>query len=255
MRSCRSPNAGEVARRTRQHAAVARGTQRSGTRRSRRDGQNGGVMPNRSSATRSRWIGGSVVGVVGVVALAVVAVRPGRVGGRPPEHAGAVDHTEVPSWGTVLTGDRGTWTGTGITYTLCLAALRHQWGQLHADRRCDRPQVHADDCRPRGDDPIRGHGLGQLGRGHRHIQSDGRDNDRQRHARQQLAPDGHRRRHGWHDAGVDDRLVGRRPADHLLLPVAAMRPERQLVRAALRRDPAARTGSHRSRSASPCVSR
>ena len=50
-------------------------------------------------------------------------VRPGRVGGRPP-------NTQPPSiigspiTGTVLTGDRGTWTGTGITY-------RYAW------QRCD----------------------------------------------------------------------------------------------------------------------
>ena len=131
-------------------------------RRSRRDGQNGGVMPNRSSATRSRWIGGSVVGVV---ALAVLRrVRPGRVGGRPPEHAGAVDHRKSHR-GNRADGRPRDVDGYGHHVPLCLAALRHEWGQLHADRRCDRHQVHAHDCRPRGDDPIRGHGLGQLGRG------------------------------------------------------------------------------------------
>src|SRR4051812_4808851 len=70
-------------------------------------------MPNRSSATRSRWIGGSVAGVVVLAVLAgsvLAASAAGPPNTQPPSIIGS------PITGTVLTGDRGTWTGTGITY-------------------------------------------------------------------------------------------------------------------------------------------
>ncbi len=73
-------------------------------------------MPNRSSATRSRWIGGSVVGVVGVVALAVVAGSVLAASAAGPPNTQAPSIIGSPIVGTVLTGERGTWTGTGITY-------------------------------------------------------------------------------------------------------------------------------------------
>jgi|tagenome__1003787_1003787.scaffolds.fasta_scaffold20935129_2 hypothetical protein len=76
-------------------------------------------MPNRSSATRSRWIGGSVVGVVGVAGVIALAVLAGSVlaaSAAGPPNTQAPSIIGSPITGTVLTGDRGTWTGTGITY-------------------------------------------------------------------------------------------------------------------------------------------
>ena len=78
---------------------------------------------------------------------------------------------------------------------------------------------------------------------------DCRDHDRHGRAGEQLPAGDIGQRHGRHHADDDHRLVGRRPADHVLLPVAAMRQERQLLRFDLRRNEELRTSSPRNRSA------
>lgn len=70
-------------------------------------------MPNRSSATRSRWIGGSAVVIVALAVLAGSVLAASAAG---PPNTQAPSITGSPITGTVLTGDRGTWTGTDITY-------------------------------------------------------------------------------------------------------------------------------------------
>ena len=71
-------------------------------------------MPNRTAATSRRWIGcGVAVAAVAVLSAGSVlaASAAGPANTTPPSVAGS------PIIGKVLTGSRGTWTGTGIKYS------------------------------------------------------------------------------------------------------------------------------------------
>ena len=154
--------------------------------------------------------------VCGIGAAALAALVTGSIvasSTAAPVNTKAPSITGSPIVGKDLAGDRGTWTGAGITYT-------NRW------MRCDK---NASNCVPITGATgthytltsadfgatirfeVTAEERRRLGR--RELGADGRDHERHRRAREQLAADDRRRRDGRHDARrrATARWVGDQP--------------------------------------------
>ena len=187
-------------------------------------------MRNSRNARRARWI---ACGAAAVVLAALVTGSLGAAAAAAPVNTKEPTIAGSPTLGKDLTGDHGTWTGTGITYAYrwlrCTSSCAAIAGATETkySTRLGGSRRH---------DPLRGDGDERRREGDRDLERDGAGHERERRPGEHGDPDDLRHRLGGLDARLDDRHVGRRRADHLPVPVAALRQERKRLQEHRRRD-------------------
>ena len=149
-------------------------------------------------------------------------IRRRRVGGGPTNtKEPSITGSPIAARCWPATGERGR-AAASRTRTSGCAATRTP---PTASRSAGRPAPTTPSSRPTWARPSASRSRPRTRQGTKTATSnaDGRDHDRHRRACEQLASDDLGQRHGRRHADGEHRLVGRRPADHVLLPVAEVR--------------------------------